>query len=102
MALGGALAPRLLAMPGPEVTATRHRGKGKGGRSPKPWRPTVTVSRNRPSPTSPEGRARIEAAEQKRAVRALIADRNAYRSWCGNPCLSGSDRHNPTFVNRSE
>lgn len=63
---------------------------------------TVTVSRNRPSPTSPEGRARIEAAELKRARRALIADRNAYRSWCGNPCLAGSDRHNPTFVNRSE
>ena len=65
-------------------------------------RPASKPSRNRPSPTSPEGRARIEAAEQKRAVRELIADRNAYRSWCGNPCLSGSDRHNPTFVNRSE
>lgn len=46
--------------------------------------------------------ARIEAAELKRAIRALTADRNAYRSWCGNPCLSCSDHHNPTFVNRSE
>lgn len=52
--------------------------------------------------TTADSMARIEAAEQKRAVRALIADRNAYRSWCGNPCLSGSNRHNPTFVNRSE
>lgn len=102
LAIGGALAPSRLGLPAPGIELIRSRGKGKGGRQAKPWRPTVTVSRNRPSPTSPAGRARIEAARVKRAIRAMTADRNAYRSWCGNPCLSGSDRHNPTHVNRSE
>ena len=46
--------------------------------------------------------ARIEAAQAKRARRALTADRNAWRSFTGNPCLTCSDRHNPTHVNRSE
>ena len=101
LSFGNALAP-ILKLPSPTVTVTVHRGKGKGRHAPAKWRRTVTVSANRPRPTSPEGRTRVEAAELKRARRALTADRNAYRSWCANPCLSGSDRHNPTFVNRSE
>lgn len=52
--------------------------------------------------TTEQQMQRIEAARLKRATRALKADRDAYRSWCGNPCQDCSDRKNPTYVNRPE
>lgn len=117
LTIGGVLAPSKLAMP-PRAAIELRRGKGKGSapalrmyraaqRVSKRivdsgfWRLTDTVSRNRKG-TPEQQTARIAAAEDKRARRALVADRNAWRCYVGNPCLDCSNRHNPTFVNRSE
>lgn len=116
--LGQALAPSKLVLP-PVVASTRPRGKGKNATAPVGamrravrlgqqlldsgfWGRANTISSRRPSPASPEGMRRIEAARLKRATRALKADRDVYRSWCGNPCQDCSDRKNPTYVNRPE
>lgn len=115
--VGGALAPSRLPMP-PRAAVELKRGKSKGSapalrlyRAARRvgerivdsgfWRLTDTVSRNRKG-TAEQQAARLVAADAKRARRALVAGHNAWRCYVGNPCLDCSNRHNPTYVNRSE
>lgn len=115
ISLGGALAPARLAMPARHVLE-QSRSKGKGNAPTGAlrrairtasgrlldsgfWRPTRTFSLN-PKGTPEQQAARIVAATERRKRRALLADRNIWRGYLGNPCLDCSDRKNPTFVNR--
>lgn len=95
MAMGKALAPALDSLDiGPAVTATRHRGKGKGKRTglAKWVRPTRTSSRKLRNPNDPAQAYLIARAEAKRERRSVKLRHDLARSYFENRAHN-SDRN---------